>query len=107
VAMILPSVCVTFLVFGININVILVSASVESAWRNYCLELDGGTPSRVVAKFQTTAFRNVVYCLGRMPFGSLESQAFAELGKVHAAKLCCYFDLEGLVNFVINLVNVS
>jgi hypothetical protein len=93
----------------INADVILVAASVESTWHQYCSTFDEQTPSRAVEKFHAKLFRELVYCLGLVAYRILqepaESLVYVELRKVHMAKLCYYFDSGGLIYFVTTLVN--
>jgi hypothetical protein len=96
-------------IFVTSADAILVSASVKSAWYQYCSKFDEQAPSRAVAKFHAKLFHDLVSCLGWMAYRILEepteSLIYVELRKIHMAKLCYYFHPSGLVFFVASRVN--
>jgi hypothetical protein len=97
------------LVFIIIIDLVLVKASVESTWQQYCSKLDDKMPLKDVTKFYARLFRGLVLFLGRVAYGVLEKPieplTYVQLQKIHMGKLCYYFDSLNLFDFVRNLVN--
>lgn len=93
----------------------LLSASVESAWRQYCSKLDDKPPSKVTAEYHAKLFRTVLYGLGRMALPisrkAPKSPTYVQLRKASMIKLCFYFKGYGLYNFVhylmVNTFNFS
>jgi hypothetical protein len=94
-----------------NTKVIVVLAAVEYTWHQYCSKLDDGTPSKAVAKFHSTLFRDFIDRLEYMACRILDSPrepvAYMQLQKVHMVKLCYYFGPYDLHHFVFRLVNNS
>jgi hypothetical protein len=95
------------LVFVANIDVVFVSASVESAWHQYCSKWDNGAPPRPVAKFHAKLFQDVVYFLGVVSLlldEPAESPLHAPFLKVHMINLCYYLDASSLFGFLNTLM---